>query len=493
MNDMGELKGYLGIRYLMQYAKSFDENSFLMVQECASEIRLWCLLTLLCNNIDGLWDKVPDFLYEEFFLQKDQDGDYGKEYHTNIDLTCKEQFKRIRDKLSHMMFTYHESVIYLDDGTYFDLAWFEKLVLTVLSSTKNDLVKGMSDISVISVIPKNVVPDFKQFWDLGLIQFYRMEILTSNKKNLANYFRNSHLKEEHYTFNLICESVKDQIAHLSIPLNITKDEYIQRLEKAFRALEKQFGNYIKLELVPNGLFEEIKNVPSFDKMSYVGKLQYFINKLKLKDTYSYNSIITRSILNVLNMKKPNIDQVFILKDAFDFLLKVYAHILFSCLYVKEDKNKEFKSYLQENFSMDMHFVHAKNVYKDYLRVIKRCYDEVVEYHGPLEYKRHLALLIKQYTQLLDDALNNRVSTHMFWNIRNAIVHNQVQFIDGKIRLYITGREIPLKHFSKKKSLWEIKTFKNNQVIWELIMNKKVFLEMLDEMYSMIDFELSKKK
>ena len=28
MNDMGELKGYLGIRYLMQYAKSFDENSF---------------------------------------------------------------------------------------------------------------------------------------------------------------------------------------------------------------------------------------------------------------------------------------------------------------------------------------------------------------------------------------------------------------------------------------------------------------------------------
>lgn len=52
------------------------------------------------------------------------------------------------------------------------------------------------------------------------------------------------------------------------------------------------------------------------------------------------------------------------------LLKVYAHILFSCLYAKEDKNRELKTYLQNNFSMDIHFVHAKNVYKDYLKVIK---------------------------------------------------------------------------------------------------------------------------
>ena len=67
MKDMGVLKGYLGIRYLMQYAKNFDEDTFLMVQECASEIRLWCLLTLLCNNMDGLWERVPAFLYEEVF------------------------------------------------------------------------------------------------------------------------------------------------------------------------------------------------------------------------------------------------------------------------------------------------------------------------------------------------------------------------------------------------------------------------------------------
>lgn len=53
-------------------------------------------------------------------------------------------------------------------------------------------------------------------------------------------------------------------------------------------------------------------------MSYFGKLQYFINKLKLNDVYSYNSIITRSILKVLQMKKPDIDQVFILRDAGDF-------------------------------------------------------------------------------------------------------------------------------------------------------------------------------
>lgn len=67
MKDMGVLKGYLGIRYLMQYAKNFDEDTFLMVQECAPEIRLWCLLTLLCNNMDGLWERVPAFYMKRFF------------------------------------------------------------------------------------------------------------------------------------------------------------------------------------------------------------------------------------------------------------------------------------------------------------------------------------------------------------------------------------------------------------------------------------------
>lgn len=492
MKDMGVLKGYLGIRYLMQYAKNFDEDTFLMVQECAPEIRLWCLLTLLCNNMDGLWERVPAFLYEEVFLGKNKDIDYIG-FQTDANLSFKEQFKRIRDKLSHMLFTYQDSVVYLDDGTYFDVAWLEKLVLTILSSTKNDLVKGMSDISVFSDIPKDIPLNFDQFWDLGLIQFYRMEILTGNKKTLANYFHNPYLTEEHYTFNLIFESVKDQITHLPIQLNVTKEEYIRELEKFFKILEKQYGNYIKLELVPSSNFEEIKNIPSFDLMSYFGKLQYFINKLKLNDVYSYNSIITRSILKVLQMKKPDIDQVFILRDAGDFLLKVYAHILFSCLYAKEDKNRELKTHLQNNFSMVMHFVHAKNVYKDYLKVIKRCYDEVVENHGPSEYKKHLSELMKQYTQLLDDALNSRESMHMFWNIRNAVVHNQIEFSFDQVKLYITGREIPLKHFSKKKEQWETKIYKNNQVIWELVMDKEEFLRMMDEMYSMLNSELGKKK
>ena len=83
--------------------------------------------------------------------------------------------------------------------------------------------------------------------------------------------------------------------------------------------------------------------------------------------------------------------------------------------------------------------------------------------------------------------------HMFWNIRNAVVHNQIEFSGDQVKLYITGREIPLKHFSKKKEHWETKIYKNNQVIWELVMDKEEFLGMMDEMYSMLESELGKKK
>ena len=84
--------------------------------------------------------------------------------------------------------------------------------------------------------------------------------------------------------------------------------------------------------------------------------------------------------------------------------------------------------------------------------------------------------------MLEDAIENRHDKNMFWNMRNAITHNQIEFNGETVRIYVTGRDIPLKHFNSKKKEWVTKEFKNNRVIWEMIIKKEEFLRLIDQLY-----------
>ena len=109
MQELGVEKAALGIRYLIRYAKEPNPDYFTVIQDCVKEIKLWCLITLFTNNIDDLWENVPDFIYEDLFLMKRIETvegvlDYGKGFSSNSNLTFREQFKMIRDKLAHQNF-----------------------------------------------------------------------------------------------------------------------------------------------------------------------------------------------------------------------------------------------------------------------------------------------------------------------------------------------------------------------------------------------------
>ena len=80
--------------------------------------------------------------------------------------------------------------------------------------------------------------------------------------------------------------------------------------------------------------------------------------------------------------------------------------------------------------------------------------------------------------MLEDAMENHHDKNLFWNIRNAIIHNQIEFQGEMVRLYVTGRDITLKEF------------KNNRVIWEMIINKEEFLHLMDKLYEFADIPTS---
>ena len=216
-------------------------------------------------------------------------------------------------------------------------------------------------------------------------------------------------------------------------------------------------------------------------MSFSGKLLYLINKVKMGDPIFYNSIIVINLLKILNqLDHLSKDNLYILRDAKNFLVKVYANILF-CDYPIFEKESNLVWELQKKYSFDIHFVHAKNVYKDYIRVFKRSYEEAVKYQAAKGYLSYLLGMMRYYNHLLEEAIDGLDDKRLFLNIRNAITHNQIEFSHDQIKLYITGRNIHLKHY--KKGSWIPKEFKNNRIIWEMIMNYEEFLQMLDELFS----------
>lgn len=494
MDQKGIEKAVLGIRYLLKYVNQPNMSYFSVIKECTQEIKLWSLLTFFSNNMDDLWKDVPDFLLEDLFLMRKVETvegiiDYGRGYHSSSFLPFKDEFKRIRDLLSHMKFIYQDPMVYLEDEyhTSFDVAWLENFVLSTVSNSKNGFQKGMSDIVLFNLFPQRLdIPlNFQLFWNLGLIQFLRITLLKGNKETVAAFFKESQIPAERYTFDLLFQAIKLELQRYHLNLNVTLEEMVIDASRLFRIIEKKFGNSIKIEFVKDLTFPTVIGEESFQELSYHGKLQYLISRLKMQGPHSYNSIITHNLMDILREIDQDIyqkDHLFILRDAKEFLMKVYAYVLFSCVYVSKDYDYELKKQLQERFMMDMHFVHAKNIYSDYLKQIKRSYEEVCTYHGSREDRLRLLELVRQYTKLLDEVYNDEVDKRLFWNLRNAFVHDQIEFKENQFRFYITGKNIPLKHYHKKSGEWVSKTFQNNRVIWELVMNQDEFVHMMDYLY-----------
>ena len=124
--NKGVLGAIIGIRYLIKYVRNKNIIYFEAIKEYEDEIKLWSLITLFANNMDDLWEDVPDIILHDLFL----DNRCGK-YSSTSTKTFKEQFKYIRNRLSHGDFTYQDRVIYFydEENTFFDIDFLENLVL----------------------------------------------------------------------------------------------------------------------------------------------------------------------------------------------------------------------------------------------------------------------------------------------------------------------------------------------------------------------------
>jgi len=498
-------KAALGIRYLIKYIENGRIENFKVVKNCLNEVKLWILITFFTNNMDSLAQDVPDYLLEDIFLMRPlvvgktknevDNLEYGDGFSSVSNLTFKEQFKLIRDCLSHSMFSFSKNLIYVNNGkgykAVFDILWLEKLTTVILANNRFDLKKGMSDISIMSLVPEGdySTEQFINFCNKGLIQLYKVTSLTSNKETILNAIKIDYIELDRCNFELIFQTALYLMQKNKIDINLSINEALKEIKSYFKSIETFFGNYIKLDLIPLNITNDILNNSDFQKLSYIYKLRYLINSAKFQDPVRYNSVIVYYLLNLLEkINNDNIQEqdLFILNDAYNFLLKVYANIYFSGL----NNNFPISMDYLNSLNVNCRFVHAKNIYKEYLKVLNRSLKDLNTYGGPVGSKNHVLNEIKNYLKYLDEANMDLAYKDFNWKMRNSVVHDQVQFIDDSIRFYTTGRNIKVKVYSKKNNEWVYKDFANNKPIWEMIIDKKVFLAFLDDLFLKNNFEIN---
>lgn len=495
-DNYGISKAALGVRYLLKYIETGNQEYFNIVMDCINEVELWCLITSYCNNIDELFDIVPDFVLDNIFTTRVPEdltfGEaFGKGFKSNSNLKSKEQFLKIRALLSHGRFKYAKGIItvfYRDYEATFDIKWLERLTSVTLGNERLGLEKGMSDISIMSLVHGSILTtrELKEYIEKGLIQFYKVTSLTGNKESIVSAMPYKVISSEELTFETIFQTAISIMKTNTLNIFDTLEENKRQLNKYYREIEECFGNKIKVENTPIKVSEDLLYDEGFQDLNLEEKLKYLIRIAKLDNPVRYNGEILKNLLELFKgFKEGNVHNlnIFALRDAKNFLLKVYANIFFtgSC-------NRDIDN-LVSDYPLTVRYVHAKTIYKEYLKVLNRSYNELEKYNGSTFSKKYIYELLGHYSKLLEEAIKDNPYKDFAWKMRNSLVHNQVEFKEGFVRFYNTGRNIKINHFSKKSKTWELKEFSNSRVIWEMSCSIQELLNFLDELFTKNDIEI----
>lgn len=511
-DEYGINKAALGVRYLIKYIETGNQENFNIVMDCLKEVELWCLITSFCNNIDELFDTVPDFALDNIFTTRNVERmtfeeAYGKGFKSNSNMTSKEQFSKIRNLLAHRKFKYEKGIITVFDKEFeaiFDIKWLKRLTSVTLSNERLGLKKGMSDISIMSLafntnietkeLNKNMndisimplafnanmdVKELKENIEQGIISFYKVTALSGNKQNIVDSMSLKVITPEELTFETIFQTAITIMESKIFYIYATPEENKKQLKKHFKEIEETFGNKIKVESTKIEITDELLNDEEFKELTLNEKLEYLVRTKRLDDPVRYNGTMLQNLLELFDSFKEgkfeNLN-IFTLRNSKEFLLKVYANIFFTgTLY-------QNSGIIAKNNKIFARYVHAVNIYKEYLKVLKKSYEELEILKGSKFSKKYIYELMKQYSKLLEESLNGDAYEDFSWKMRNSIIHNQVEFKEGYVRFYTTGKTIKINRFNKKHQKWEIKEFNNNRTIWEMTCSMQELIELLDELY-----------
>jgi len=175
--------------------------------------------------------------------------------------------------------------------------------------------------------------------------------------------------------------------------------------------------------------------------------------------------------------------LFMLRDASNFLLKVYSNIYFNTI------RNEYVYDIALKYMKECRYVFGSKIYEEYLKNLRKSYEEIQIYPDGYLYKRFVIGEMSNYSNLLEEVINNQVAVNFSWKMRNSITHGHIEFDGENIKFYITGKNIKIPRYNKKRKEWEKREFVNKKHIWEMIIDKGSLIKMLDELYRISGVEV----
>lgn len=528
MNNLDYQKdGLIGLNYLLKFIREKDLSYLSVIEEKKDAIKFWILVTFLQNNHELIFDEVDNDTLNKLFnlvpIQKNKtdllfdDGkmyDYGIGIKTNSTLDYRLQFKLIRNAIAHNDYEINDNIIKVVDKRYnyeaiFDYKWFEAAVMCTLSNRNYQFKSGLNDIFLTSMNNKNPVTrdELFKFIDTKAYGITKLTLTTNSTERVCkslNFVHRSDIKFYSLLYYIKDLLMKKVASHLPIgkDAKITDQNFYNAVLASTKDLNKELSGSFTLEYIPftREFVNSLNLGNSFDELpTFKSQLEVLFHQYKTKyfpelnNTLAFKYVLDIFIILENNLEFDSIHMSF-LDDVYNLVFKSMGNLVFNSVLSGTPNygyfsNQIFKKY-ESKMSYD--FGTAKNYYKNYLKKLNNMIEDTKKNGFPFEKTKELVRFKERIISLNQklDALNKGKNPEIFFSqMRNIFAHGYCLIDGNNIRLYDKDIKRYYYRFSKSKGTWEEKEIDEDAVIYNLNMSYEVFLNMINDIVSSLNYSL----
>lgn len=502
-------KSAIGYHHLLEFTKDHDSKHLPYLKTYYEQIVTFMLLCYYQSNIDIVDIKNKKTLEDVFTMKSFERVNSGYSYENskymeygigivteNSAIPYETQVRYIRNALAHKSFDITEDGNFHIQTPYYeafvDPKWLEALLFSVLSDTRSDFKKGMSESVTFNYrSDKPLTPsDFRSYIAKGYISLIDIELGTGSKdkvKQALGLREAAPIEEFNDIYQLmrqvILQGLNDRITDQDGP-----EEHITKIKKFIKDLNKDLDGAIILSHrhLDYQDFEDLINSPLFAKLkTYDDQVRHMYNHYitskneDVNNTLSY-CCLKHVLFKIYNNEELTPEDYLYLEESLGFIAKAYGNLVVNNICSTADFREN--SYLvgklfKQDMSID--FGYAKNYYKEAIKQLITSLEQIKEYSHDEEIsdqEKSIKYTLNRYNRRLYQ-ISQGVYPSFHIQMRNMLAHGYLKCHQDQIHLYEKAKAITIPRYSNKKKKWNTKDLKT-PVIYNVDMSLETYNNML---------------
>lgn len=502
-------KSAIGYNHLLEFTKDHNPKHLPYIKDNYEQIVDFMLLCYYQSNIEIVDIKNLETLEEVFTMKSFQKVNGGYSYEKgnmieygigivteNKDIPYETQVRYIRNALAHKSFSITEEgnfhILSPNYEAYIDPKWLEALLFCVLSDTRSDFKKGMSESITFNYKSDRplTADEFKTYLAKGYISLIDIELGTNSKdkiKKVLGFKEDAPINEFNDVYQLmrqvVLHSLNDRVSDKD-----SADEHVIKIKKFIKDLNKDLEGAIILNYkhLDYHDFEDLLNSPLFAKLdTYGDQVSHMYNHYITSKNEDINNTLSYCCLKHVLFKIYNDEPLepkdyLYLEEAKGFIAKAYGNLVVNNICSTNDfqTNSHLVTRLfKKDMTIDMG--HSKNFYKDAIKQLATSLDQIKNNPHDQEVTNQISqiqyLLNRYNRRILQISQGILPSFHI--QMRNMLAHGYLKCHNDQIHLYDKAKTIMIPRYSKSKQKWNTKEL-SSPIIYNLKMSLETYNQIL---------------